>query len=147
MTRGRKPIPKPTGEPIGPQDIQPPAHLDQAALAEWRRAVAELAGLGTLHTADRNVIAAHAQAVARWAEAESRLRELGLVVKSPNGFPQMNPFLPIANRAMEQLLKTASELGLTPTARARLAGKTKPAAKAKAADQPDNPLTRLRIAR
>ena len=110
--------------------------------------VADLAGLGTLHQADRAVIAAHAVALARWAEAEGELRKLGLIVRSPNGFPQQSPYLPIVNKAIEQVLKTAAELGLTPVARARLAGKAgKPAGRPNAADQAGNPLSRLRIAK
>jgi hypothetical protein len=42
-------------------------------------------------------------------------------VKSPNGFPVQNPYLSVANRAMKQVKEFASEFGLTPSSRTRIA--------------------------
>src|SRR5690554_3515973 len=65
--------------------------------------------------------------LAVWVVAEDLHRQAcasvakyGLVTKSPSqGLPMQNPFLPIVNRQAGIMLKAASELGFSPTARAR----------------------------
>jgi P27 family predicted phage terminase small subunit len=56
----------------------------------------------------------------RSVEAENKLKETGLIIKSPAGFPQISPYVSIAVRAGEEIRKWAQELGLTPAARAKL---------------------------
>jgi phage terminase small subunit len=43
------------------------------------------------------------------------------VVKSPNGYPVQSPYIAIANRQAEIMLRIASEFGFTPTNRSRIA--------------------------
>lgn len=40
--------------------------------------------------------------------------------KTPSGFPQLNPYLVAANRAMQQIVTLSSELGLSPSSRTRI---------------------------
>lgn len=126
---GKRPLP--TNEPTPPAAIPtPPEELDKKALQEWERIAPTLAGLGILTNCDRSILAAHCLAVSRWLRSEAQVAELGEVVKSPSGYPIQNPWLAIANKAHEQMKRTAAELGLTPSSRASLAGATvAPAAK------------------
>lgn len=70
--------------------------------------------------ADRAALAAYCQAWGRWVEAEQQLAQHGTIVKSPNGFPIQNPYLAVANKALQQMHKLLVEFGLTPSARSRV---------------------------
>jgi phage terminase small subunit len=43
------------------------------------------------------------------------------MVKSPNGYPVQSPYIAIANRQAEIMLRIASEFGFTPASRSRIA--------------------------
>ncbi|MGA8028357.1 MAG: phage terminase small subunit P27 family [Bryobacteraceae bacterium] len=132
--KGRKPVPasikklegNPGKRPIRPELSVPdgipecPDHLTSEAKSEWCRIAGQLHEIGILTTLDRTALAVYCQTWARWTEAELRIQEQGLLVKSPNGYEIQNPYLPIANKALEQLKAFLAELGMTPTARTRL---------------------------
>ncbi len=108
--------PKPA--PIAPTC---PVALSGAAKREWRRIAPELERLGLLTRVDRAALAAYCEAWARWREAEKKLKELGLVVRNSKMTGWMkNPWLLVADKAMEQIRAFASEFGLTPAARTRI---------------------------
>ncbi|HEY0009885.1 MAG TPA: phage terminase small subunit P27 family [Tepidisphaeraceae bacterium] len=136
--RGRKPIPTAIKELNGnpgkralnhnepkPDAVIPPCpkHLSLEAKKEWRRITKELHTLGIISKLDRAALAAYAQAWGRWCEAEEQLRNHGPIVRSPSGFPIQNPYLAVANKAMEQIMKISSEFGLTPSSRSRIDAK------------------------
>src|SRR5690242_76093 len=79
-----------------------PAHLNTAARAEWDRMTRLLHPAGLLTSIDTDQLALYCTAYARWAEAERQIAEAGTVIKSPNGFAIQNPYLAIANKAMDQ---------------------------------------------
>jgi P27 family predicted phage terminase small subunit len=142
--RGRKPKParlklidgNPGKRPIGrepqPPASQPtcPAHLSPTAKAEWKRLAQMLNGIGVVTQADRAVLAAYCQAYGRWVEAERKLKETPPLLKTPAGYVQQSPWLSIANKQVELMMRCMAELGLTPTSRSRLAvempGRPKP---------------------
>jgi len=43
------------------------------------------------------------------------------MVRSPSGYPMQSPYIGIANRQTEIMLRIAAEFGLTATSRARIA--------------------------
>lgn len=135
MTKGRKPTPlevkrllgNPGKRPLPAPGPRPPTkrprcpkHLEGEARREYRRLAKLLEGLGLVSELDRAALAAYATAWARWIEAEQALKAEGPVVKAPSGYPVQNPWLPVANRAIAQVVKLLAEFGLTPAARARL---------------------------
>ncbi len=73
---------------------------------------------------DRAALSAYCQAWGRWIEAEERLRQHGVIVRSPNGFPVQSPYLAVANKAMAQMSKLLVEFGLSPSSRSRIQGPT-----------------------
>lgn len=99
---------------------QCPDHLDPEASVEWTRLAAELHALGILTRIDRAVLAAYCQTWSRWCAAERKVTEQGTIVKSPNGYPIINPYLSVANEALRQLRAFATELGLSPSSRSRV---------------------------
>jgi len=98
-----------------------PAHLDDEARREWKRMGRKLARMGLLTEIDHAAFAGYCQSWSRWKQAEEQVRKLGLVVKSPNNFPIQNPYLPIANKALEQIRQFIVEFGLSPASRSRVA--------------------------
>lgn len=100
---------------------QPPSHLDAAAAAKW----AELAPtLDTTQPGIADALAAYCVAYSRWTAAEQQVATLGLVVKSPSGFPTENPYLAIVKRALIEMHRWGKELGIV----------TRPARKSDQAD-------------
>ena len=115
-----------------------PRHLSAEAKREWRRVAAVLARARVLTEADLAALAAYCQAWGRWVSAERKVAELGEVLQgarraqrgekrdddpecgpAPGGFYQ-NPYLTVANKAMEQMVKIAAEFGMTPSSRTRV---------------------------
>jgi P27 family predicted phage terminase small subunit len=117
---GKRPInmdePKP--EPMIPDC---PPELGPVAQKEWQRLGAELAKLRILTQLDRAALAAYCGAYALWAEATENIQKFGTMVKSPTGYPIQSPYVSIANRQAEIMMRIASEFGFTPASRSRIA--------------------------
>ncbi len=97
-----------------------PPELSPAAQAEWHRLAGELGKLRVLTNLDRGALAAYCSAYALWAEATGAIQKFGVMVKSPTGFPIQSPYVSIANRQAEIMLRIASEFGFTPASRGRI---------------------------
>jgi len=134
--RGRRPKPtrlkvltgNPGKRPLNateprPQAIIPdcPPELGEIARREWNRLVGELAALRMITNLDRAALAAYCGAYALWAEATEAIQKYGTMVKSPSGYPQQSPYVSIANRQAEIMMRIASEFGFTPASRSRIA--------------------------
>ena len=81
----------------------------------------ELAALPVPTNLDRAALAAYCGAYALWAEAMEAIQKFGAMVKSPNGYPIQSPYVAIANRQAEIMMRIASEFGFTPASRSRIA--------------------------
>jgi len=126
--RSHRPIPINIPEP--PQGMPfPPAHLDVYALEEWNRVAEGLNVMGILTGIDQGTLAAYCGAYSRWRKAEEELAELAkqpgskgaLVMKTISGNFIQNPLIGISNKAAGDMVRYATEFGMTPSARARLA--------------------------
>jgi P27 family predicted phage terminase small subunit len=141
--RGRKPTPthlklvkgNPGKRPINKKEPKPdrnlplpPKHLSDEAKVEWGRISEELYKMGLLSNIDRSALAAYCQAYARWSQAERKLTEIakkdeifeGLLSQTKNGNWIQNPLIGIANKAMADMVKYATEFGMTPSSRSRV---------------------------
>jgi len=140
--RGRKPTPtrmkllrgNPGKRPLNEGEPQPtplapacPAELSQGAKDEWNRIIVELVQLGLMTTLDRAALATYCQAYALYSDAIQAIQKFGTLVKSPNGYPQVSPYLAIANKQAEIMIRIASEFGFTPASRSRIATGAPPA--------------------
>jgi P27 family predicted phage terminase small subunit len=94
--------------------------LDKIAKAEWKRISRELLSVGLLTEVDRSALAAYCAAFARWVKAEKELQNMPAVVKAPSGYPMPNPYIGIANTALDQMRKFLTEFGMTPASRSRI---------------------------
>jgi P27 family predicted phage terminase small subunit len=144
--RGRKPKPahlklltgnpgcRPVREEVQPTPLpgipDPPAMLSAEARTEWLRIAPEAYNMGLLTTADIQSLAAYCQAYGRWIVAERSLAGMaaqdqltgGLMIRTVGGNAIQNPIVGVANKAMSDMVRYAAEFGLTPAARARIAG-------------------------
>ena len=133
--RGRKPLPSNVvrlrgnpgkrrlndAEPRPAARVPPcPACLGHEARKEWQRLARELGELGLLTGLDRGLLAAYCQAHALWVEAVSSIQRYGTMVKSPNGYPMQSPYVAVANKQVEIMVRIAAELGMTPSSRTRI---------------------------
>jgi P27 family predicted phage terminase small subunit len=103
-----------------------PPELGPVAREEWNRLAAELDALELLTTLDRAALAAYCNAYALWAESIEAIQKYGTMVKSPSGYPIQSPYVSIANRQAEIMMRIASEFGFTPASRSRISTPTKP---------------------
>lgn len=97
-----------------------PEHVQGAAREEWERVTPLLEQAGLLATVDRAALAAYCVTWARWAEAEAMVAKSGTVLKSPDGGLCLNPYLRVADKALEQMQRLLAEFGLSPSSRARV---------------------------
>jgi P27 family predicted phage terminase small subunit len=108
-------------EPRPEPQVPPcPSELSPAAQREWHRLVTELGALKLLTNLDRAALAAYCGAYALWAEAQEAIQKYGTMVKSPSGFPMQSPYIAVANRQAEIMMRIASEFGFTPAKRSRI---------------------------
>lgn len=108
---------EPRPEPAVPEC---PVELGPVARREWDRLAVELSALRILTNLDRAALAAYCGAYAMWAEATEAIQKFGTMVKSPSGFPQQSPYVSIANRQAEIMIRIAAEFGFTPASRSRI---------------------------
>lgn len=77
--------------------------------------------MGVLTIVDRAALAAYCQAYGRWVEAEQKLAETPLMLKTPSGYVQQSPWLSVSNKQLELMGRYMGELGITPSSRSRVA--------------------------
>lgn len=99
---------------------KPPEHLSEDEKAKWKATVRELYPLGLVTTIDKDALAMYCVIYIRWIKAEKLVREKGEIIKTAAGNIIQNPYLSIANRALEQLNKLGAEFGMTPSSRSRV---------------------------
>lgn len=99
---------------------RPPAHLSNDEKEKWESVAQELHSLGLVTNLDLDQLAMYCVLWVRWEEAEKMVREKGEIIKTAAGNIIQNPYLSIANRAIEQLGKLGAEFGMTPSSRTRI---------------------------
>jgi len=120
--RGRKPKPRPIeggggGAPEKPATIAD----DPVASALWDSLVAEMTESRILAKTDGPILACLCSAYSRFVKAREILSKEGwVVVNGKNGSTRSHPLLNIEATAATEMSRYASELGLSPTARARI---------------------------
>ena len=125
----KRPDPKDSIEPPIDEPT-PPSHLSDEAKVEWGRMIGALVTLKLMSQVDRAAFAAYCQAYGRWVQAERALAQMaerdpltkGLVIKTQGGNAIQNPLVGIANKAKQDMMRYATEFGMTPSSRVRLGG-------------------------
>lgn len=113
-----EPQPKPA---VG---IRPPEWLADEGKAEWGRIAQQLCDIGIVTDIDYVILVGYCTAWAKFVAAEKAINEKGFpagqVYKTEKGNWSTNPFDWISNKAQEQLLKYAAELGIGASSRSRI---------------------------
>lgn len=99
---------------------KPPEHLSDEEKEKWKSTVRELHPLGLITTIDKDALAMYCTIYVRWIKAEKIIREKGEIIKTAASNIIQNPYLSIANRALDQLNKLGAEFGMTPSSRSRV---------------------------
>ncbi|MXO58488.1 phage terminase small subunit P27 family [Altererythrobacter salegens] len=134
MARGRKPIPTHlklvTGNPgkrkLPYQELRqrqrrlhPNRKLSSAQKKVWARVVKH-APFGLLQPIDAEVLTRYVVAACLYDEAAASIDASPVLVRAPSGYPMISPWLAVLNKQQAILQSLASELGFTPSSRARL---------------------------
>jgi P27 family predicted phage terminase small subunit len=126
-----------TAEAQAPNALgNPPAYFDDKQKAVW----VELAGTFSdrLGESDAPLFAKLVAAETLYRGASAEVSRVGVLIKSPTNYPIQNPYLAVVNKQHAFIVRTMSELGLTPLAR----GRVKPTKASRA--RRDNPFSNLR---
>lgn len=107
--------PKPAGDLF-----DPPEWFNDEQKAGWSYAIAN-SPKGLLKRLDRSALTVWVVAEDLHRQATIAVSKFGLITKTPgSGVPMQNPYLPIINRQAQVMLKSAAELGFTPSSRSRV---------------------------
>lgn len=102
-----------------PLSHEPPEHLSELQKEVWRYILAHSPN-GLLKSLDWAVLEIWVVAYTTYRDAQAAVARRGQVVKTPNDFPVVNPYLSNMNKQAAIMLKAASELGFTPASRSRI---------------------------
>lgn len=131
--RGRLPVPThlkvirgnpgkrrihPEPEPAQPAEVPvAPTFLAGYSLAEWGRVAPELHRLGLLTGLDVMPLGAYCTAYGRWRLAEESIAR---IADGDHLSPEHRALIRVARAAVADMLRFASEFGMSPTSRTRL---------------------------
>jgi P27 family predicted phage terminase small subunit len=94
-----------------------PKGMAPRARTHWRRLAKLLNQAGIISHIDGLSLRLLAESIDLYLTATEKLAAHGLIAKTTNGNIIQSPFLPIRNRAWEQIVKLAGQFGLTPADR------------------------------
>jgi len=75
---------------------------------------------GLLTEIDVAAFTVYCVAWGQYVEAQEKLKSHGAVIIGPSNFPVLSPYVALANKAAEQLMRAAVEFGMTPSSRSRV---------------------------
>ncbi|MED0676976.1 phage terminase small subunit P27 family [Aneurinibacillus thermoaerophilus] len=106
-------------------NVKPPAWLDAIAKKEFKRIAKELAELDLVTNVDVNALAAYCDAYSDYVKCTKIIQEEGFMVEYTNKAAETNkvphPLLTKKKQLHEQMKALATEFGLTPSSRAKIA--------------------------
>lgn len=97
----------------------PPKYLDKLARAEWVRMWPLLKEVSA-GAIDMASVASYCQCYSYMRKAQSMVDEQGLIVMTPNGQQQINPWHSVFKQNAELIKKLAADLGFSVAARKRM---------------------------
>lgn len=135
MSKGRKRLPdhlkvlKNTDQPsrMNPDapeyeadEIQCPPHFDETHKAVWMDLVPQLIRAGAATNIDSYALEMLVNKWCDYKEAQDKLDDLGQIIRSPNGYPQLSPYYSVAKSAFSDFGKLMTEFGMTPASRTKI---------------------------
>ncbi len=118
-TPGHHPQPTDVPEPE-PARPEAPEYLNDDAKKYWDELVDMLAGVGLMTSFDSKSMELFCEVYGRWRQATAEVADGGLIIRSKKtGHLMQNPYLKVANKAHDQLVRLLAEFGMTPSSRTR----------------------------
>lgn len=90
-----------------------PKRLSRDEKKEWRHYARILDNYGMLTAANQTILDLLAVSTVQYKDCLEKVRETGLLIKSPNGFPVYNPYWNVMNKTEDKIMKCLKELGLS----------------------------------
>ena len=103
-----------------------PPCLGEEARKEWQRLSKELSGSGCSPGSIATCSRLTAKRMRSGSRRSPRSQRYGTMVKSPNGYPMQSPYVAVANKQVEIMVRIAAEFGMTPSSRTRIRVGDKP---------------------
>lgn len=97
----------------------PPSHVPPPARAEWNRVCADLASRGLLSEITLPLVTSYVLAIWQVALCVRAIKRDGSFIKGKAGEMRVHPAQQLMSKSHELIVRLGSELGLSPTARAR----------------------------
>jgi P27 family predicted phage terminase small subunit len=107
--------PKPSGDLV-----EPPSYFSNEQIEVWNYAISN-APKGLLKRLDIAILEIWVIAYVTYRDSAKKVGTLGQVIKSPSGYPIVNPYLSNMNKQAQIMMKASSEMGFTPTSRSKIA--------------------------
>jgi P27 family predicted phage terminase small subunit len=121
--RGRKPslklVEADAANMVEGHIFEPPSHVPPSARAEWLRVCADLASRGLLSEITLPLVTSYTLAIWNVATCMRAIKRDGGFVRGKSGEIRVHPAQQQMNQAQQMIVRLGSELGLSPTARAR----------------------------
>lgn len=121
--RGRKPslklVPSVEVKAVGDVSFQPPSHVPPPARAEWNRVCADLAARGLLSEITLPLVTSYVLAIWQVALCVRAIKRDGSFIRGKSNELRVHPAQQLMSKSHELIVRLGSELGLSPTARAR----------------------------
>jgi P27 family predicted phage terminase small subunit len=98
----------------------PPDYLTADEMDVYADVTRKLAGMRVMNEACVDAVVLYCR---NWIEAKNAHEKVlanGLVIRSPNDYPIVNPFLSIRRKAEDRCMRIMQEFGLTPSAMTRV---------------------------
>lgn len=98
-----------------------PVWLPKAAKKYWKDIAPQLVEVGLIGVVDGAAFIAHCDAMGKYEEVTKKLKELeDMVDSTPQGYQVQSVYFTIRNKLWDQVMKSASEFGLSPAARSKV---------------------------
>jgi P27 family predicted phage terminase small subunit len=106
-------------QPARALSAEPPEHLTEKQKEVWRYVI-DNAPSGLLKSLDWAVLEIWVVSYTVYRDSQEAVNRIGQVIKTPNDYPVVNPYLSNMNKQAQIMLKAASEMGFTPASRSRI---------------------------
>ena len=106
--------------PRGDLEAAPPSWLVPEAAEEYARVVRQAGEIGMLDNLDYSCLAVYAAAFAQFSAAHRIMATEGYVITNDKGTEVPSPWVGVADKASNQIMKCSSKLGLAVTDRLKL---------------------------
>lgn len=98
-----------------------PKWLGRSAKKHWNDIGPTLVAAGLIAVVDGDVFAAHCDTAAKFGEVTEKLKSVeDMLDSTPQGYEVQAALFTVRNKLLEQLVKTAREFGMTPSARSSI---------------------------